>query len=250
MSDFTSLQHPLVKELVRLRRDKAARLERGSFLIEGYKQVVEICGKLAAKCLLVADDQEFNLSTIRADVVYRVPPAVIAKITGMAKSEGIVAEVPLPAPGDLGHCKKLLVLDGVADPGNLGSLLRTAHALQWDGVFFLGDCVDPFNDKAVRAAKGALFNIPYAAGGFSELAALLESVQAAVWIADARGVALDRAKGSGRLALVLGNEGRGVSDRVRLLGQMVAIPMAASAESLNVAAAGAILMHNLKVCDG
>ncbi len=118
---------------------------------------------------------------VYAQCVLRVSEPVFAKITGLQSVQGIgaAAEVDLPHDAQLssmakGTLRRLLVLDGVQDPGNLGTLLRTALALGWQAVYLLEGCCDPFNDKAVRASRGASFRIPLTHGDWDGLQALVD----------------------------------------------------------------------------
>jgi TrmH family RNA methyltransferase len=132
------------------------------------------------------------------------------------------------------------VLDRVADPGNLGTLLRSAQAFGWDGVYLIDGCCDPFNDKALRAAKGATFALPYAQGSFDRLQTL-GSWQ--LMVADLKGRPPEQVAVGGPLALVLGNEAAGVQEAIRKQGTAVTLPTAAAVDSLNVSVAGGILMY-------
>jgi TrmH family RNA methyltransferase len=135
-----------------------------------------------------------------------------------------------------------LILDQIADPGNLGTLLRTAYALKWDGVAATPGTVDFFNDKAIRAAKGATFRLPLALVSSEEIA----SWNVSFYIADLQGAPLSDAKFQTPRALILGNEGRGISPWAETIGKKIHIPMRTEAESLNVAAAGAILLYAMR----
>jgi TrmH family RNA methyltransferase len=129
----------------------------------------------------------------------------------------------------------VLVLDAVQDPGNVGTLLRTV---------LLRGSADLTNPKVIRAAMGASFRLPAAAAEPAALVAWCRQTQASVWAAAADGTPLPRAAVPDRLALVVGNEGAGVSDELRALAvQQVAIPLARGAESLNVAVAAGILLY-------
>lgn len=139
----------------------------------------------------------------------------------------------------------VLLLDAVQDPGNFGTLLRTAEALGATGVVALPGTVDPWNPKSVRAAMGASFRLPVVASSWPD---------AADWLLDARFTILAAAAGGAplphpaptRTALVLGNEGAGVSaETLARATRSVGIPIRGRAESLNVAAAGAILLYEL-----
>ncbi|PKI61452.1 hypothetical protein CRG98_018135 [Punica granatum] len=123
---------------------------------------------------------------------------------------------------------RILVLDGIQDPGNLGTLLRSAVAFNWGGVFLLPGCCDPFNDKALRASRGASFQLPIVSGYWTHL------------------VSLKIEFGMRPLCLVLGSEGRGLSEKSESECELVSIPMTGKFESLNVSVAGGIFMFVLQ----
>lgn len=142
----------------------------------------------------------------------------------------------------------VVVLDGVQDPGNVGTLVRTAYALGAFAAVALPGTADPWSPKATRAAAGAILHLPVAAAGWEETREWLRRHRFEVWGADAEGEPLPRgAPRPPRAALVLGNEGAGLSDAVRsACDRIVSIPIAGEAESLNAAAAGAILLDRLR----
>ena len=173
------------------------------------------------------------------------------------------APLPLPRPA-----RRLLALDSVQDPGNVGTLLRTALALGWDAAFLLPGTCDPFNDKALRASRGGALRLPLAFGSWDDLEAAAGAGGMACWAADAdpggagagaggtharlgdAGVVGGGPGGSsseqGALVLVLGSEGQGLSERARRMCRPLAIPMGSGRmESLNVSVAGGILMFGL-----
>jgi TrmH family RNA methyltransferase len=234
---ITSLQHPLVKYLVKLRQDKDFREQEKAVLVSGTKLVSE----LSPVKILIAD-REFP--GIDAEEIVIALPEIIKKITGLQNPEGVAAVVPLPHFADLSRSKKLVVLDGLSDPGNVGTLLRTALALGWDGAFLTTGSSDPFNEKAVRAAKGATFRLPLCLGSWDELSLLLSD--RAVFVADAQGEPIKRGVQNKKIGLILGNEARGLSPQAKKTGNPVSIPMSPKMESLNVASAGAILMYALR----
>lgn len=165
---------------------------------------------------------------------------VMKKITGLSSPEGVAAEFPLPKPSAL-QTGPLLVLDRLSDPGNVGTLIRTAIALGWAGIYFMPGTVDPFHEKVVRASRAALFRFPWQLGSWEELKQLkLEG-----YVADIGGTPLDQVAPKKEIALVLSNEGQGVSDEGQTFGERITIPMHGEMESLNVAISGAILMYAL-----
>jgi len=245
LRQLTSLQHPLVKHLVKLRQNHDYRIDHQSVVVEGIKPVTELCQLLKPKTIL-AYDESFIPQGIDAKDVVLVNESIMQKVSGMIHPEGILAEAPLPPGQTLQEMKYIIALDGINDPGNLGSLLRTALALGWEGAFILGESCDPFNEKAIRAARGATFRIPLRHGTWDELKDLVQKNKLTPVAGDVDGTPLkDFSLGKGVL-LVLGNEARGLSEEAAQFCQKATIPMPGEMESLNVGAAGAILMYVLR----
>ena len=165
--------------------------------------------------------------------------------------QGVLAIAPIPdrslaavAPTD---GLRLLVLDALQDPGNVGTILRTAAALGATATVALPGTVDLWNAKVVRSAMGALFHHPCMAATWDDVDAFRARAGAALWVADAGGTPLERAPAPARLALVVGNEGAGVSAEARARAdRLVALPIASVVESLNVAVATGILLYELR----
>jgi TrmH family RNA methyltransferase len=204
------------------------------------------------------------------------------KLTGLEEAAGVkvVAELALPAfvdlmaasqqdsggeasgksavlPGPCRQLQRLLVLEGVQDPGNLGTLLRCATAFGWDAVWLLPGCADPFNDKALRASRGAALRCPMAVGSFEQLLAVVESRNMLLLAAEPENQQPHQQKHSNSssgsvinsasrpVCLVLGTEGAGLSQQVLTAATPLSVPMVGRMESLNVGVAGAILMFAL-----
>lgn len=239
---ITSSSNTLIKHLASLRAEKAYRKEKGHVVVSGLKLIREVGEKVIIKTLVIGDDAEVP-STIRYETLQRVKSSLLKQITGLEQPELYAAEVEAPKEKDVSSCKKLLVLDQVADPGNLGTLLRTALGLSWDGVFCVRGCVDLFNDKALRAAKGATFFLPFQTGTYEELSLILKKRKC--FVAEAGGGEVKKGMGEGCIALVLGNEAHGVGEAFANFPK-VGIPLHEKMESLNVAVAGAILMDQLR----
>jgi TrmH family RNA methyltransferase len=180
----------------------------------------------------------------------RVSRGVMEGLSSRDAPQGLIAvcglvDVPVesvvPRASDL-----VLILDRLQNPGNLGTLMRTADAVGGAAVLVLEPCADPHDPGAVRASMGSLFSMPVARHG--EPAALLEPARRAglrVVAADPhQGEVWHRHPWAGGAALVLGNEARGLSDDVRpLVDTWIRLPMVGRAESLNVAVTGGVLMY-------
>jgi TrmH family RNA methyltransferase len=141
----------------------------------------------------------------------------------------------------------VLVVDGVQDPGNLGAILRTAHGLGAPGVVLLKGTADESNAKVLRAGMGASFRLPIARATADELSAWAQKNRVTLWAASTDGTPLDRATPPDRLAVIVGNEGAGVSPEIAgLVGGRVAISLARGVESLNVAVAAGIFLYEVQ----
>lgn len=244
LRQVTSAQHPLVKHLVKLRQNRDYRYDHHSLVIEGLKLVAEMARDTHFKCVAVRDETLLPKG-IKADDMLVVTDSVMQKISGMQTPEGIVAEIAMPHPAALQGLRHVVALDGIAEPGNVGALLRSALALGWEGVFILENSCDPFNEKAIRAARGATFRLPLAWGSWEQLKGLIQNNKLTPIVADLHGRNLDDVKVNGGVLLVLGNEARGVSDEAKAACQAVTIPMPGNMESLNVSVAGGIMMYIL-----
>lgn len=244
MKRITSSNHPLVKHLVKLRQNRDYRYEHQSVVVEGIKPVEELCRHTRFKILATYNEAMIPLGA-EIDELLIVNDTVMKKISTMQTPEGIVAEIPMPQPASLKGMGFILALDGVSDPGNVGAILRTALALGWEGAFILNESCDPFNDKAIRAARGATFRLPLAWGNIDQLKMLVKENNLTPLVADIEGQNLSDIAPS-PILLVMGNEAHGPSQEIKDFCQPATIAMPGSMESLNVAVAAGIMMYALR----
>ncbi len=256
--EISSLQNEAVKHCVKVRSSPAYRRDAGSVLVVGEGLVREVAPLAPLRALFfLRGDAPPPLRAARA---VAVTEGVMRKLAGLESVApgALAAEAEAPRRADLfaapvGSLKRVLALERCQDPGNLGTLLRTAAALGWDAAFLLPGCADPLGDKALRAGRGAAFKLPLGAGSLEDLAALAARHGLARVAAEPRAGGAGVAAGAPRAAagarapaagvcLVLGSEGQGLSAEARALCTPVGIEMPGDMESLNVAAAGAILM--------
>lgn len=237
-----SLQHPLIKHWVQLRLERSYREEKKRVLVMGEKSLRDLSKKISIHTLITVDPAPH----IPSKEQVLVSEQILKKITGLENSDGFAAEIDLPEPQNLSGKRRLLVLDRIGDPGNLGTLLRTAAALGWEGVIFTPGTVDPFNDKALRAAKGASFLLPYSRLDLDQINALFLENKFAVYLADIRGKLFSEISYSTPLALILSSEAKGPSSWPENQLTRITIPMMPEIESLNVASSGAILLYAMR----
>jgi TrmH family RNA methyltransferase len=239
---ITSTSNNLVKHVVKIREDSSYRQEHQQVLVSGRKVVAEIAQIFCPLKIFVEKTYE---EYPHASEICKISPPVLKKITGLVNPEGIAALFKLPKPMLLDNKKRILVTEDIADPGNLGTLMRTALALGFEGIFLLGKGVDPFHDKVLRASRGALFKLNYEMGNWQRLLELTKNRRDHCFVADIHGEPLNNIARQHELILLLSNESQGVSAHASNFGKKICIPMAGPMESLNVSIAGAILMYNL-----
>lgn len=235
---ITSLQHPFVSYWKSLVQEKNARREEKKVVVFGRKLIFELAQRKKIKRLITTSD-----CSLDAEEKWIVTEEILKKISKLSSCDGFAAEFDLPDSQDVSSFQRILILDQIADPGNLGTLIRTAYALNWDAFIITPSTVDLFNDKALRAAKGASFFLPY-----QEMTKeTIEQLPHTIFVAHMKGKeisSIDSYQKNGPIALVLSNESKGIQSWDKK--ELISIGMKKEAESLNVAAAGSILLYHLR----
>lgn len=236
-----SKNNPLVKELISL-GDKKGRREKGTFLLEGEKTVRE-CVESPLEIVRVIIREDYKGDTYGCPTVILGADAFSA-VCDAKTPQGIAAEVKIPTFGISPPQKSCLVLDGVSDPSNVGAILRTAVAAGYEEVYCISTA-DPFAPKCVRASMSAVFYAKIMQGTHEEALAVLKGVPLVA--ADMGGENAFAFHAPEKFALVIGNEGQGISKIMRERADFtVAIPMGKHTESLNAAVSAGILMYQFK----
>ena len=249
-------------KLLTIARDlkrRKAREKRLLFAAEGIRSVEELVesslhleGALVSPLLSESDRGQRLLEQLKAKgvEVLDVSDKDFATAADTESPQGVIAiaRVPQSSIADAleGGKTRILVLDGVQDPGNAGTILRTASALGAAATLALPGTVDLWNPKVVRSSMGALFSHPVAAVTAEELATILRRESIELWATESGGEPLDASRPPDRLAIAVGNEGAGLSSTVRgLATRIVGLPLSAGVESLNVAVATGIILYEL-----
>ncbi len=250
--------------LGRLARPRQRERE-GRFLVEGVRAVEEVLDSSLDVVFAVISPALRRTERGRAlrqaldsagVALTEVPDSELVALSATESPQGIVlvCEEPRTTLADLGaQSGSFLVLDGIQDPGNAGTLIRTGRAFGLAGVVCLDGTVDPWNPKAVRAGAGAGTRIPVVRARWRDFAAWSGDLSLPVLVADARGADVERTDPGSRWALVVGSEGDGPRpEAFEVASGRVAVPMRGGAESLNAAVAGAILLYALtrRIPDG
>jgi len=239
---ITSLQHPFIKYLVNLRKDKQLRKQEQLVLVTGDKLIFELLAQHRGVSHLFSLSESIIHPSIDQT---QITKEILHKISGVHSEETLAALVRIPQTKDIFQKNKIVICDGISDPGNLGTILRSAWALGWDGAFITEKSCDPFNDKALRAAKGATFSLPLQEGSFADV--MKKKNRFTIYLAHMDGNDItDLPDIAHPTALILSNESLGVRQEAYNQFSRIKIPMIAGVESLNVASAGAILLHALR----
>lgn len=253
---ITSTSNPRIIEARKLGQRKH-REAQGLFLVEGLQLLhmaldsgarpheVFYCPELFAGPTAAALLERFRLTDA---TLARVMPRVMDSLCERDEPQGLIATFPLASPAltALTGRELVVVLDRLQDPGNLGTLIRTADAVGAAALILIEPCVDPFDPKTVRGSMGSLFNLPIiSAKDVGALFAWLKTSGVRPVGADPHlGVMWGEGVWPGGVALVLGNEARGFSaDVAAHIETWVKLPIMGKAESLNVAVAGGVLMY-------
>ncbi len=255
MTVITSLTNKAVKHLSRLGRDKKYRKETNEMLCEGEKMLSEaIQSKARIKTMIVnVEKLTPSLDELIGGIgyvdVYSANETVFKQASRVETPNNVVfsCERPRWDEGVLDAAKKVIILDGVQDPGNLGTVMRTAEAFGLDAVVISGGCADVFSPKVVRSTMGAVFRIPCFKLEIAEAVRVIRKHGLSVYAAHPHSDSLYISDASlGNSAVIIGNEGRGVSEEaLKLCDECIKIPMTGRAESLNAGVAASIIIYEM-----
>ena len=243
---ITSRKNPLLQQVKKILSSRKAREEAGLFASDGTKLLAEAVKYYPGLHTVILSDG------VEAEVpehvrVIRVPGDVMASISPMAAPQGALFLCTLPEKTDWDAKPGMLLLDGIQDPGNLGTILRTADALDIDVVLLEG-CADPYSHKVVRASMGAVFRTPVVQSTWEEVKKKCKAADIDVGVTALSERAEDiRIVPVNQMAVVVGSEGQGVrKEIVSSADAELIIPMNPHCESLNAAVAAAIVMWQMQ----
>lgn len=236
---ITSLTNDKVKYLTKL-NNKKFREEENKFLIDGY-HLVEEAYKLGLleSVIVLEEDLSFNVENII------VTKDIMKKISCLDTPPNIMGVCSMLKESISGN--KFLILDGIQDPGNLGTIIRTSVAFNIDTILLSKDCVDIYNPKVIRSTQGMIFNINFKRCDLEEEINKLKDKNIPIYTTNVHnGIDIRNIDNKDKYALIMGNEGNGVSDNISSLAdQNIYIKMNSKVESLNVAVATSILLYEL-----
>ena len=231
---ITSLDNQKVKLLTKLYNNPKNRKKEKMFIVEG-KHLVDEARKKGVLIEAYSLEEKDGYIALSKDIMKKI-----------CNTDTVVTEI--------GLCKivestllsdRLLILDGVQDPGNMGALMRSAKAFGFDTMIIGNGSCDIYNDKVIRSSQGAIFKLNFIHADLLELLPKL-SLYDVYGTNVVNGIELDNVKESNKMAIILGNEGNGISKEVgELLNKNIYIPMS-NTESLNVSVAGSIIMYKFR----
>lgn len=248
MERITSLQNPLIKFLGKLNTPAARRAE-GLFLLEGIKLCEEALdnGLDIRYCLCGNNEQAMRLcDRCTGAQCYQVSDAIISKLSTAKTPQKIIMVATIP---DQSECyidgEVVLALDGISDPANLGSMLRTAEAFGISSILCSDQTVDLYSTKVLRGAMGSSFRVHVHRGNLALHLKKMKDNGYFIYSTALTGsdVLLHHVTFPSKCVIVIGNEGKGVSKEIlEISDQSILIPMAGKNESLNAAAAAAVVL--------
>ena len=243
---ITSRKNPLLQQVKKLLSSKKERENAGLFVSDGTKLLEEAVKYYPGlETVILSDGVDVNVpESVR---LIRVPGDVMESISPMQTPQGALFLCRLPEKQSFQPKPGMLILDGIQDPGNIGTILRTADALEVPVVLLEG-CADPYSHKVVRSSMGAVFRTPVTEATWEQVSEQCKKhgIPVAVTALTDRAEDIRKAELS-RCAVVIGSEGQGVRKEIlESAGMELIIPMNARCESLNAAIAAAIVMWQMK----
>ena len=251
MDIINSTQNRRIRYIKSLRSKARLRRVERKLVLEGDRLIADALrhGGIPELALYVPEDANYHLVAQLQNkrcTLLPVSREVLLFVSDTQQPPGLLGVFHLPKPRIPQPTERILILDGIREPGNLGTILRSAAAAGMDLVILAPGCVDPYNAKVLRAGMGAHFRSPLVEASWKEIRGFCRDmpIYAAAADAEAKYTEIDW---RGPWSLILGNEAHGISRGARALARTsIAIPMAGAAESLNVASAAAVILFEAR----
>lgn len=248
-----SKANPIIKATKKL-KEKKHRNENQLYLVEGFRFLEEALksGKIIDKIFYVPEKEEdfrkYIEPYLKGEEIYAVPEALLKELSSTVHPQGVVGVVHMDEDSNITDAgpfrnSMYIYLDGLQDPGNLGTIIRSAHAAEAGGILLGRNTVDPYSDKVLRSSMGSIFHLPIYSDGEMMLKTLQnQGYKLAVTSLDATKSIYEEDL-TKNLILVIGNEGSGVTMDIQERAEvLLKIPMPGGAESLNAAVAASVIL--------
>ena len=237
---YTSINNNIIKEIKKLQKKKY-RDEYNKFIVEGEHLVSEAIKADAIDFVILEEKYTFDTDK----KVIKVTDKILKYLSNLDTPQKIMAVCNKPSNNELGS--RLIVLDNIQDPGNLGTIIRSSVAFNFDTIVISNDSVDVYNSKVIRATQGMIFNVNIIV---VDLDSFLNSIKGDYKIIGTdvnNGREINDFKNLEKFTIIVGNEGQGMSlSTKKLCNDFVYIPMSKNCESLNVGVAASIIMYELR----
>lgn len=247
MERIVSTQNPLLRHIRKLQKSRGYREETGEFVADGFKLLEEaIKWYPGLKTVVISEDCTCPQLPQHVRLV-QVPASVMESLSSMKSPQGVVFTGELPSQKTFGIEKGTLLLDRIQDPGNLGTILRTADAFDIP-VILTNGCADPFSEKTIRASMGAVFRTPVQSAPMEEILRICKEEN----IPLAATALTEKARDLRELRLweylvIIGSEGQGICNELLSAShEQIIIPMQQRCESLNAAVAATVVMWEMQ----
>lgn len=252
MKQISSVNNSLIKQIEKLKQKKY-REQIGSYLIEGMHLVTEALKSkeklekilLTEEALTKLNETEFDLNQLPLILINK---AIARKLTSTKNPQGIFALIKISQPKNFSfNYGKWVLLDNLADPGNIGTIIRTADAAGFNGVILSPECADLYNPKTQRSMQGSQFHLELLVHDLKDAISQFHLAQIPVYasLLDRDAKQLPDFEKKAELALIIGNEAHGVSSEIaQEADESLFIPILGQAESLNAAVAAGIMIYH------
>ena len=236
---YSSIDNEKIKMIKKLQTKKFRDIDN-LFIVEGDHLVKEAYNAGLLKTLIIEEDYEFSLEVEKMYCTSKVMK-YLSELDTPKKVMGVCLKRNNKVTGN-----RILALDGVQDPGNLGTIIRSAVAFNVDTIILSEECVDLYNSKVIRASQGMLFHINIVIGNLKEILSSLNDYKIYGTKVDG-GTSLDNILVPEKFVIVMGNEGNGMSNEIsNICDNYIYIDMNSNCESLNVAVATSIILYELR----
>lgn len=248
---ITSCSNGQIKNIIKLIKSSKARKEQGLYVVEGIRMFKEIPEGNLEQVYITQNFYDKNPDMFHQIKYELVTESVLKEASDTKTPQGIMAIVKQPGytrdevAGQPSPC--LLILENLQDPGNLGTIFRTAEGAGVNGIILSKDCVDIFNPKVTRSTMGAVFRMPFIyVDDLEKEIQYLKDQQVTIYAAHLNGNSFYEENYIAGTAFLIGNEGNGLTDSISALAdRKIKIPMCGKVESLNAAIAATVLMYEV-----
>ena len=243
MKSISSRKNPVLTHLKKLAMDGAYRTQCGEFVCDGIKMLGDALKSGAEVTCVVTSDADFSVEAGDAPV-YLVPGDVLGSVSYLKTTKDVLFSCKIREAVPEGILdSRVIILDGIQDPGNVGTILRSANAFRFDFIILTGGCADAYNPKTVRASMGAIFRQRFFKAEYDFIEDLVSRGAVIYGAAVSEGcISVMDVELRGKI-LAVGSEGNGLSEHLLgLCAEKIKIPMAEGCESLNAATAASVLM--------